>query len=220
MVRRISSLGHEAPSVPFAEVPAVEGYLVVVQEIRSPSPAGIREGSFSDDGISFDVRHSRIDQRRHDVPHLSKEPAERLVGPCHTELHLGHMPSFMDGKHGGPWQRFRCIRGREGEEVHPFRCPCDRTVGCIVGMHHYRHPALVQITGASGNRYPVFFELVSVYPCEGVGALGIYYPEIVRVDAVPSQPSGIVTGNVELCPQTCRKQEQSRNRQKYPYMFP
>ena len=96
MVRGISSLRTEPPLVPSAEISVIESDLVIVQEVGGPASAGICKCGFRNHGITFDVRQAGIKKGSQNIPHLTEEPADRLLCLCHSELHLGHMSSFVD----------------------------------------------------------------------------------------------------------------------------
>ena len=205
MVRCITPLRPQSPLVPPSEVAVVKGDLVVVQEICGTSAAGWREGRLRYDGVTFNRRKTRIYEGCQDVPHFSQSPAERLLGSCHAELHLGHMPALVDRQHGRPRKWFRFISRRYREHVHAPWGPCYGAVGSVICMQHDRHPSLVQISCASRHRYPELFQLVAIGSCEGIRSFGVDYAEIVRVYGFPSCSAGIISGNVELGVQTCRK---------------
>ena len=140
-------LGDESPFVPFPEIPVVESYPVVVEEICSTSSSRGGQCCFSYYGISFYVGKSWIQKRGKDVPHLSENEIQRSLGPCHAELHLGYMSGFVDREHCRPRHRLRVICTGNGEEVHSFWCPCYRSVCSVVCMHHYRHQSSVSLSG-------------------------------------------------------------------------
>ena len=149
MVRCIPSLRPEPPLVPSAEIPVVEGDLVVVQEIGRSSAAGISQRCLRHDSVSLYRGQARIKKGREDVPHFSEGPAERLLRLRHSELHLGHMSALMYGEHRRPRHGFRCIWGRNREHVHPSRGPCHRPVCSVVCMQDDRHASLVHVACAS-----------------------------------------------------------------------
>ena len=211
VIRCIVLLGAVEPSVPVPEIPLVESHMIVVEEVRRPASSRLCQGGLRHHGITFYIIHERIYDGYQDVPHLAENIVERLVDSGHAELHLGHMASFVDGKHRGPGHRLGLIWRRDGEEVHPLRCPCYRAVGRVVCVKHDRHqPAVAlpdNISGTSRKRSLVFLKLVSVCLRQRVAALWIYDTEGLRVHIVPPEPARIVACHIELCRCDSRNQE-------------
>ena len=88
IIRIIISLRAIKPLRPSSEVSVIEGYSVIIQEVRSSASSGRSERSFSNNCISFNEIHFRIQNRYQNIPHLAENTVERLLEIGHSELHL------------------------------------------------------------------------------------------------------------------------------------
>ena len=93
--RGVSFLGHVSPLEPSSVVSLVESHPVIVEEIRRTSSSGRGEGCLYNDGITFSLCCTGVEQEGHDVPSFSEEPLSGLLPFGESELHLGHVAGFV-----------------------------------------------------------------------------------------------------------------------------
>ena len=176
------------PFVKVTPVVAVEGEVIIVQEIGAPAASGSGQGGFRDHSVAFQ-QHWRGEQGRYGArPHFAGEevhPAERSpVG----QLHLGHVPGS--------------VGFRVGIQVHHFGRPGDRSVGIgVMGMKDDGEFSPLEAcgghAGADADEGLPFFQVQDVAAGQGVQALRIENPVVGGIGGGPGT-EGIGPALVEL----------------------
>ena len=132
----------------------VESVVEVIEKVAVTSSSCLGERSLGDNCIPFEKYSVGVKGGDNADPAFSEKIIAEFKNAVVGLLHLSDMAGFVDSKLLRPRLGYRSVRIRMGINIHPFRSPCDHSVGIWIGlMENYRKFSPMEDSGGIASRF-------------------------------------------------------------------